>query len=171
LLHLGHRRIAHVIGHPDHGASQWRLAGYRQALAAAGIERDPQLEVPGDFSFGGGVAAARRLFSLPRGEGPTAVFAANDDMAAGVIWAAGEHGLSVPGDVSVCGFDDTPIARQIWPTLTTIHQPSREMGRIAALQLLDTLRGRGSGAMMQAPFSLELRESTAPVQATGARSA
>ena len=163
LLTLGHRRIAHVIGHPDHGASQWRLAGYRQALAAAGLQCDPQLEVAGDFSFGGGVAAARRLFSLPRGRGPTAVFAANDDMAAGVIWAAGEHGLSVPGDVSVCGFDDTPIASQIWPTLTTIHQPSREMGRIAALQLLDILRGRGTGAMVQAPFSLELRESTAPV--------
>jgi LacI family transcriptional regulator len=77
-----------------------------------------------------------------------------------VIWAAGEHGLLVPRDVSVCGFDDTPIARQIWPTLTTIHQPSREMGRIAALQLLDTLRGR-PGAMVQATFSLEVRESTA----------
>jgi LacI family transcriptional regulator len=159
LIKLGHRRIAHVIGHPDHGASQWRLAGYRQALAAAGLERDAELEVQGDFSFGSGVAAARRLFSLPRG--PTAVFAANDDMAAGVIWAAGEHGLSVPADVSVCGFDDTPIARQIWPTLTTIHQPSREMGRIAALQLLDSLRGRGPGAMVQASFSLEVRESTA----------
>ena len=161
LLELGHRRIAHVIGHPDHGASQWRLAGYRDALAAAGIARDPELEVQGDFSFGAGVAAARRLFSLPRGRGPTAVFAANDDMAAGVIWAAGEHGLSVPHDVSVCGFDDTPIARQIWPTLTTIHQPSREMGRIAALQLLESLRGR-QGGMVQARFSLELRESTAP---------
>jgi LacI family transcriptional regulator len=162
LLSLGHRRIAHVIGHPDHGASQWRLAGYRQALAEAGLPRDPELEVAGDFSFGSGVAAARRLFSLPRGRGPTAVFAANDDMAAGVIWAAGEHGLSVPADVSVCGFDDTPIARQIWPALTTIHQPSREMGRIAALQLMESLRGRGPGAMVRAPFSLELRESTAP---------
>src|SRR5690348_16500665 len=167
LVALGHRRIAHVIGHPDHGASQWRLDGYRHALAEAGLPRSPELEVAGDFSFGSGVAAARRLFSLPRGRGPTAVFAANDDMAAGVIWAAGEHGLSVPGDVSVCGFDDTPIACQIWPTLTTIHQPSREMGRIAALQLLDILRGRGSGAMVQAPFSLQLRESTAPVQAGG----
>lgn len=162
LIGLGHRRIAHVIGHPDHGASHWRLAGYRQALVEAGLPRDPELEVAGDFSFGAGVAAARRLFSLPRGRGPTAVFAANDDMAAGVIWAAGEHGLSVPRDVSVCGFDDTPIARQIWPTLSTIHQPSREMGRIAAAQLLDTLRGRRPGTMVQAPFSLELRESTAP---------
>src|SRR3546814_6603673 len=96
LLALGHRRIAHVIGHPGHGASRWRLSGYRQALLAAGLAHDAELEVAGDFSFGSGVAAARRLFSLPRGRAPTAVFAANDDMAAGVIWAAGEHGLSVP---------------------------------------------------------------------------
>lgn len=159
LLALGHRRIAHVIGHPAHGASRWRLDGYRDALAAAGIAYEPALVVEGDFSFGSGVTAARRLFSLPNA--PTAVFAANDDMAAGVIWAAGEHGLSVPGDVSVCGFDDTPISRQIWPTLTTIRQPSREMGRIAALQLLDVLRGRGQGGMVQVPFALQVRESTA----------
>lgn len=163
LVDLGHRRIAHVIGHPAHGASHWRLAGYRAALDTAGLAFDPALVVQGDFSFGSGVAAARQLFSLPRGRGPTAVFAANDDMAAGVIWAAGEHGLSVPADVSVCGFDDTPISRQIWPTLTTIHQPSRDMGRIAALQLLDVLRGRGEGGMAQVPFALQVRESTARV--------
>ncbi len=161
LLSLGHRRIAHVIGHPAHGASGWRLAGYRDALAAAGLPYDPALVVEGDFSFGSGVTAARVLFSLT--DRPTAVFAANDDMAAGVIWAAGEHGLAVPRDVSVCGFDDTPISRQIWPTLTTIRQPSREMGRIAALQLLASLRGRGEGHMVQLPFSLQVRESTAPV--------
>lgn len=159
LLALGHRRIAHVVGHPAHGASGWRLDGYRDALAAAGIAFEPSLVVEGDFSFGSGVAAARKLFSLPKI--PTAVFAANDDMAAGVIWAAGEHGLSVPRDVSVCGFDDTPISRQIWPTLTTIRQPSREMGRIAALQLLDALRGRGTARMVQVPFALQVRESTA----------
>jgi LacI family transcriptional regulator len=160
LLGLGHRRIAHVIGHPAHGASGWRLAGYREALAAAGLPFDPELVVPGEFSFGSGVTAARQLFSLP--QRPTAVFAANDDMAAGVIWAAGEHGLSVPRDVSVGGFDDTPISRQIWPALTTIHQPSRDMGRIAALQLIDVLRGRGDGRMVQVPFALQVRESTAP---------
>ncbi|HET6432174.1 LacI family DNA-binding transcriptional regulator [Dyella sp.] len=161
LLSLGHRRIAHVIGHPAHGASGWRLAGYREALAAAGLPYDPALVMEGDFSFGSGVAAARALFSLA--DRPTAVFAANDDMAAGVIWAAGEHGLAVPRDVSVCGFDDTPISRQIWPTLTTIRQPSREMGRIAALQLLASLRGRGEEQMVQLPFALQVRESTAPV--------
>jgi LacI family transcriptional regulator len=160
LLGLGHRRIAHVIGHPAHGASSWRLAGYREALEMAGIPYDASLVVEGDFSFGSGVTAARKLFSLA--ELPTAVFAANDDMAAGVIWAAGESGLAVPDDVSVCGFDDTPISRQIWPALTTICQPSREMGRIACLQLLDVLRGRGSGELVQVPFALQVRESTGP---------
>ncbi|MEP7185685.1 MAG: LacI family DNA-binding transcriptional regulator [Rhodanobacter sp.] len=160
LLGLGHRRIAHVIGHPAHGASGWRLAGYRESLEKAGIPYNPSLVVEGDFSFGSGVTAARKLFSLS--ELPTAVFAANDDMAAGVIWAAGDNGLAVPGDVSVCGFDDTPISRQIWPALTTIRQPSREMGRIACLQLLDVLRGRGEGELVQVPFTLKVRESTGP---------
>lgn len=160
LLSLGHQRIAHVIGHPEHGAGAWRLAGYREALGAAGLPIDPSLVVQGDFSFASGVAAARQLFTLQ--QPPTAVFAGNDDMASGVIWAANERGLSVPRDVSVCGFDDMPISRQIWPTLTTIRQPSHEMGRLAAQQLLEVLRGEGSGQMVQVPYSIQLRESTAP---------
>ncbi|HEY0197682.1 MAG TPA: LacI family DNA-binding transcriptional regulator [Rhodanobacter sp.] len=159
LLSLGHRRIAHVVGIADHGSSQWRLAGYREAMAAAGLPEDPALVVQGAFTFGSGVEAARQLFALD--QRPTAVFAANDDMATGVMWAAGEYGLKVPHDLSVCGFDDTPLARQLWPALTTVQQPSREMGRLAALQLLEFLRGRGHGQLVQVPFSLKVRESTA----------
>ncbi|MFC5580206.1 LacI family DNA-binding transcriptional regulator [Rhodanobacter terrae] len=161
LLALGHRRIAHVIGIADHGASRWRLAGYREAMAAAGLPEDPALVVQGAFTFGSGVAAARQLFALE--QRPTAVFAANDDMATGVMWAAGEYGLKVPHDLSVCGFDDTPLARQLWPALTTIQQPSREMGKIAAQQLLNLLRGRGLGQLVEIPFSLQIRNSTARV--------
>ncbi len=161
LLALGHRRIAHVIGIADHGASRWRLAGYREAMTAAGLPEDPALVVQGAFTFGSGVAAARELFALE--QRPTAVFAANDDMATGVMWAAGEYGLKVPHDLSVCGFDDTPLARQLWPALTTIQQPSREMGKIAATQLLNLLRGRGPGQLVQVPFSLQIRDSTARV--------
>jgi len=161
LLELGHRRIAHVIGIADHGASRWRLAGYREAMAAAGLPEDPALVVQGAFTFGSGVAAARELFALE--QRPTAVFAANDDMATGVMWAAGEYGLKVPHDLSVCGFDDTPLARQLWPALTTIQQPSREMGKIAAQQLLNLLRGRGPGQLVEIPFSLQIRDSTARV--------
>jgi LacI family transcriptional regulator len=159
LLQLGHRRIAHVIGIADHGASRWRLAGYRDALAAAGIAEDPALVVQGAFTFSSGVAAAHELFALK--DRPTAVFAANDDMATGVMWAAGEYGMKVPHDLSVCGFDDTPLARQLWPALTTVRQPSREMGKIAAQQLLNLLRGQGHGRLVQIPFALQVRESTA----------
>src|SRR5690606_7140737 len=122
LVALGHTRIGHVRGHPDHGASEWRLAGYRTALRRAGPRSDPELVVPGEFSFDSGLEAGRRLLSLqPR---PTAIFAANDDMAAGVMRAASEMGLRVPAQVSVCGFDNTPIAKHIFPQLTTVQQPT-----------------------------------------------
>lgn len=159
LLELGHRRIAHVMGIPNHGASHWRLAGYREAMAAAGMAEDASLIVQGAFTFGSGVNAARELFALE--QRPTAVFSANDDMAAGVMWAASEYRIKVPDDLSVCGFDDIPLASQLWPALTTIRQPSREMGKLAALELLEVLRGRGAGHLIEVPFSLQTRGSTA----------
>lgn len=165
LIRLGHKRIAHVIGHREHGASQWRRAGYEDALREAGMSLNEQLVVQGDFSFESGVEAARRLCRLP--DRPSAVFAGNDDMASGVIWALAEHGIRVPEHVSVCGFDDTPISRQVWPRLTTIHQPVREMGRQACLQLLEVLRGRGHGRMIQLPYSLQLRDSARPILDVG----
>jgi LacI family transcriptional regulator len=158
LVELGHRRIAHIVGIANHGASRWRLQGYKDALAAAGLPLDPDYVVQGAFTFGSGVIAARELFELPRR--PTAIFAANDDMAAGVMWAANERGLKVPRDLSVCGFDDTPLATQLWPPLTTVRQPSREMGKLATLQLMDKLRGRGTGLLLQVPYALQMREST-----------
>jgi LacI family transcriptional regulator len=160
LIALGHRRIAHITGHPAHGARAWRLEGYREALQRGGLRYDPTLVVEGEFSFDSGVRAARELFALK--QRPTAVFAANDDMAAGVIRVASESGLSVPRDVSVCGFDDTPMSRQIFPSLTTVRQPSREMGRTAALELLRTIRDRESGRMVRIDYALQLRESTGP---------
>lgn len=161
LIREGHKRIAHVVGHPDHGASRWRRAGYEDAMREAGLPHDDQLVVQGDFSFESGVAAARRLCRLD--DRPSAVFAGNDDMASGVIWTLADRGVRVPEQVSVCGFDDTPISRQVWPRLTTIHQPVREMGRQACLQLLEVLRGRGPGRMIQLPYSLQLRDSVRPL--------
>jgi LacI family transcriptional regulator len=160
LVSLGHRRIAHIKGHPSHGASGWRLDGYRDALARAGIPYDPALVVDGEFSYDSGYAAALHLLAMDAP--PTAIFAANDDMAAGAICAISERGLSVPGDISVCGFDDTPIARQIHPSLTTVRQPTREMGRLAALELLTEIRNPGSGATISVPYALQLRRSTGP---------
>jgi LacI family transcriptional regulator len=160
LVSFGHRRIAHIVGHPAHGASGWRLTGYRQGLEKAGLRLDPELVVPGEFSFESGVLAAEQLFSLRKR--PTAVFAANDDMAAGVIRVALERNLRVPEDVSVCGFDDTPMSRQIFPALTTVHQPSHDMGRLATLELLASIRTPESGRMLHIPYALKVRRSTGP---------
>jgi LacI family transcriptional regulator len=160
LAALGHRRIAHIVGHPAHGASGWRLTGYRLGLERAGIEFDPTLVVPGEFSFESGMQGARQLLDLKRR--PTAVFAANDDMAAGVISEALERGLQVPDDLSVCGFDDTPMSSHIFPALTTVHQPTHDMGRLATMELLATLQNPGSGRMLHVPYTLQARRSTGP---------
>ena len=160
LAALGHRRIAHIKGHAAHGASVWRLTGYRDGLKRAGIRYDPALVPAGEFSYDSGFDATNRLLDLP--QPPTAIFAANDDMAAGAICAICERGLSVPRDVSVCGFDDTPIARQIYPALTTVRQPTREMGRLAAIELLKAIRDRKDGGMVTVPYALQLRRSTGP---------
>jgi LacI family transcriptional regulator len=158
LISLGHRRIGHIKGHPDHGASEWRHSGYREALKHAGIAYDTKLVVKGEFSYDSGVRGANRLLDLD--DPPTAIFAANDDTAAGVIRAAGKRGLVVPEDLSICGFDDTPIARQIFPQLTTVRQPTREMGRVATLELLKAIRDADAGEMMRMGYTLQLREST-----------
>lgn len=160
LIEQGHRRIAHIRGHAAHGASRWRLDGYRDALKRAGIAADPALVVQGAFSFDSGVQAAHQLLDLA--DPPTAIFAGNDDMAAGVIRVAYERGLSVPGDLSVCGFDDIPIAHQIFPALTTVRQPAREMGAVATTELLKRLRNREAGTMLRLSHTLCIRQSTGP---------
>jgi len=165
LVSLGHHRIAHISGHPAHGATGWRLAGYKEGLKRASLRFDASLVVAGEFSYDSGYAAANRLLDLKRR--PTAIFAANDDMAAGVICAIRERGLSVPEDISVCGFDDTPIAHQIYPALTTVRQPTREMGRLAALELLNEIREPASGSVVDVPYTLQLRRSTAAVATAG----
>src|SRR3546814_258649 len=162
LIALGHRRIGHIQGHRAHGAQEWRHAGYRQALQHAGIDYDPDLVVEGEFVFESGVHGANRLLDLP--DPPTAIFAANDDTAAGVIRVAGERGLSVPRELSVCGFDDTPIARHIFPALTTVRQPTTDMGELATRQLLEHIRTPGAGRMLQVRHTLLLRESTGPAR-------
>lgn len=164
LVALRHRRIGHIKGHPAHGACEWRLVGYRDALRDAGIDYDPALVVEGAFTFDSGVRGANRLLDLP--DPPTAIFAANDDCAAGVMRAAGERGLVVPRDLSVCGFDDTPISQQLYPSLTTIRQPTRDMGRIATMELLKSIRNPEGGAMVPIRHSLELRESIGPAPRT-----
>src|SRR5690625_4274994 len=121
LLALGHQRIGFICGHPDHQAVAGRYQGYSAALRDHGMEVQEGYVVQGYNSFESGEQAARKLLALtPR---PTAIFAANDDMAAGTMMVAHQLGLNIPNDISVAGFDDTPVAHQIWPSLTTVRQP------------------------------------------------
>ncbi|WP_380874794.1 LacI family transcriptional regulator [Sphingomonas sp. DBB INV C78] len=130
LINEGHRRIGFIIGHPNHMASDQRLFGYRRALDRAGIPFEPSLVRQGFFDFTSGAEAAEALLDLP--EPPTAIFASNDDMAAGVLAVAHRSGIAVPADLSVAGFDDTDLAQLVWPPLTTIRQPTRELAYTAA---------------------------------------
>lgn len=129
LLGLGHRRIATITGRIDTLCAQARLDGYRAALARAGLAPDPALVAEGDFRFESALASARELLSLS--EPPTAIIAASDVQAMGVYEAARQHGLRIPEDLSVVGFDDIPSAGWMAPPLTTVRQPLAEMATLA----------------------------------------
>ncbi len=161
LLQLGHRRIGFIMGHPDHGQSHDRLSGYRRALERHGISAQDDLVRQGRFDYESGYACARSL--LLSTSPPTAIFASNDPMAMGVLSAAHELGLGVPGDLSVAGFDDSPLARHAWPHLTTVRQPIEEVARLATEELIKQLQGR-SGDVVHHRLKAELvrRASTAP---------
>ncbi|HLW03476.1 MAG TPA: LacI family DNA-binding transcriptional regulator [Ktedonobacterales bacterium] len=135
LMGLGHRRIAYMQGPLQYQCSQERYEGYQQAIAEAGLSMNPAYVVEGDFSVASGFTCASELMTLD-GERPTAIFAANDHMAWGVLEFAQEYGLSVPEDIAVVGFDDTPPSQYKQPPLTTVRQPFQEMGKRAAELLL-----------------------------------
>jgi LacI family transcriptional regulator len=163
-MDLGHRRIGFIAGNPNLSASAQRLEGYRAALAAVGIEEDPALIVDGLFTYRSGLDAAEQLLDLP--DPPTAIFSSNDDMAAATVAMAHRRGLDVPGDLTVCGFDDTTLATAIWPELTTIHQPIADMARAAVDLLVSSLRrqktGEGAAAQHVLDYTLIRRQSDAP---------
>lgn len=134
LVGMGHRRIGLVGGPESSLLAQQRELGYLDAMADHGLDRGPALIEAGDNSFESGIAAGHLLLEIsPR---PSAIIACNDAMAAGLLHAAGEYRLSVPDDLSVVGFDDTPIAAMTWPALTTMHVPWRAMGIEAVAGLL-----------------------------------
>lgn len=143
IIDLGHRRIGFIIGNPEQVASDRRLNGYLVALEGAGIAVDERLIVQGRFTYRSGMEASERLLSLdPR---PTAIFASNDDMAAATVAVAHRRHLNVPSDITVCGFDDTAMASTIWPELTTIRQPIREMTALAVSSISRVIRAKRSG--------------------------
>jgi LacI family transcriptional regulator len=133
LIALGHGRIAFILGDPRHRSTKRRLDGYLRALTEAGIARDDGLIEQGLFTYRSGLDAAERILS--QAQPPTAIFASNDDMAAAAVAVAHQRRLDVPRDLSVCGFDDAPLATTIWPELTTVRQPMDDMSR-AAIELL-----------------------------------
>ena len=136
------------------------MRGYTQAFHQAGLElRFDRIE-PGLFTYDSGLAAGRHIFARP--DRPTAILAQNDDMAVGAMMAAREFGLSIPGDLSVVGFDDSEVSRITWPRLTTIRQPVFDMAVAATEMLIAQLEGREPLARVLHPHTLLIRESAAP---------
>jgi LacI family transcriptional regulator len=162
LVSLGHRRIGFIAGPDDHPSSQLRETGFRASLDRHGISLEPGLLARGNFHFESALRAAEALLSTSTP--PTAIFASNDDMAAGVLAVAYRRGIRIPADLSVVGFDDTPLASVVVPSLTTIYQPIREM----AAQATSMLLGKADMAPVVSnvlPHRLVERESSGPVKA------
>jgi LacI family transcriptional regulator len=162
LFALGHRQIAFIAGHPDHRAVGLRLEGYRAALKEMGLTENEDYIAQGYNSFESGEVAGAALLSLS--QPPSAIFAANDDMAAGVMRIAYKFGISVPGQLSVVGFDDIPLASQMWPALSTVRQPIEAMAARAVKLLVARLRGEQELPMeVLIKSELVLRETTVSI--------
>ncbi|MEB3843455.1 LacI family DNA-binding transcriptional regulator [Pseudomonas guariconensis] len=161
LLDLGHRDIACIGGPADSGLAQLRLAGYRRAMAEQGVAEGENRILHSDFSSPGGYDAAVHLLDGPR---PTAIFAGNDMIGFGVLRAAAERNIHVPGELSVVGFDDIELSRYVYPPLTTVGQSIRELGESAAQLLLSRIATPRSGGVEQRIVAprIVLRESTGP---------
>ncbi|MFA4892546.1 LacI family DNA-binding transcriptional regulator [Brevundimonas sp.] len=162
LAELGHRRIAFISGPDTFRSSHERGRGFAEGLAEHGVTLDPAYVRRAAYTFESGVEAATELLALP--QRPTAIFAGNDEMAIGVMKAARDAGLRVPEDLSIVGFDDLPMASRVWPNLTTIRLPIRDMGRMAAEKLTARSRGLDPATLVQPEVdpSLVVRDSTAP---------
>ncbi|MBU2117434.1 MAG: LacI family DNA-binding transcriptional regulator [Alphaproteobacteria bacterium] len=162
LAGLGHRRVAFISGPDSFRSSHERGRGFREGLTEHGVELAADLIRQGAYTFESGVEAARDLLGLR--DRPSAIFAGNDEMAIGVMKAARELGLDVPRDLSIVGFDDLPMASRVWPNLTTVRLPIRDMGRMAAEKLTARLRGLDPAVLDQPAVDPQLveRDSAGP---------
>jgi LacI family transcriptional regulator, repressor for deo operon, udp, cdd, tsx, nupC, and nupG len=161
LARLGHVRVAHICGPADNVLTVERRAGYRKAVEAHGLASWPEAIQRGEFSIDAGRAATARL--LAASPLPTAIFAANDEIAIGAIMEAKARGLRVPDDLSVVGFDDIEMGQICDPALTTVYQPRREMGRKALetlTRLVETPGERPSDILLD--YKLVVRDSAVP---------
>ena len=157
LIELGHRDIAFICGDPDHPDANERLQGYRVALQTAGIAFSADLVVPGGYLEANGLQAVDRLLSTRQRF--SAIFAANDQMALGAMLGLHRHGLRVPDNISLVGFDDLPTSMYATPPLTTVDQPAFELGQLAASAILSLLVGKKPIIEVPAP-RLIARESS-----------
>jgi LacI family transcriptional regulator len=162
LIERGHRRIAMLKGPEGAQDGKARLEGYRDALAEHDLVSDPALEYPGDYTMESGMAAVPKLLQAdPR---PTALFAANDLSAYGIMRGLSESGLHVPCDLALAGFDDTRLAQFVSPSLTTVRVPIREAGQYAIERVLARINTKAgvSAALTVLPTEVIIRESTTP---------
>jgi LacI family transcriptional regulator len=161
LASLGHCKIGFIVGSENQGASIDRLQGFREAIEKLGLERERAWIRQGDFTFESGSRCMTELLAIKRR--PTAVFASNDDMAAGALLVAHRRGYEVPDEISIVGFDDIAMSQRLWPPLTTVRQPTKKAAFVATTLLLDSL---ASGSL--APDTIEIdtelviRESAGP---------
>ena len=161
LVSQGHDRIGLITGHPHRSGTEMRIKGYSRAIEDSSLELDPDLVVPGDYTFEAGEAGARKLLRMA--DRPTAIFASNDYMASGVLKVAQQMKLQVPYDVSVAGYDDAPLAARLWPRLTTVRHPVEQVCREATELLIGHLRGEpGHFDPSVIRSELVIRESTGP---------
>ena len=160
LIELGHRRVAFITGPANLGASHVRMQGYMAALVEHGLAIDPQLILAGNFDQASGERAAQSIARIAPDARPTAIFAANDETAFGVMLGLQQLGVRVPDDMSVCGFGDLPMARIVTPALTTIHIPLRQLGKLGASRLLAALRHEEIPQAETLPVTLIERAST-----------
>jgi LacI family transcriptional regulator len=159
LARLGHRHIGFIAGPEGYVSAIERRAGFREGLQAHGLDIKAELEAQGAYTFESGHAAALKI--LTSDQRPTALFASNDEMAIGAYKAAFELGLRIPDDLSICGYDDSPMALRVSPPLTTVNLPSRDMAKAAALTLLADAEDRKDAIIFES--SLVVRESTTKV--------
>lgn len=160
LIDLGHKAIAFLGGEEAHKSSGERLEGYKAALKANKIALDKKLILPGEYSFESGVKRTRQL--LASNLKPTAVFACNDEIAAGTLFAARIQGVDVPQQLSIVGFEDSPFSRQAWPNLTTAQQPNTTIAERATLLLIETIRAQRTVESEGFYPQLIVRDSTCP---------
>jgi LacI family repressor for deo operon, udp, cdd, tsx, nupC, and nupG len=163
LYELGHRRIGHVSGPSRNDLPNERLVGFRKAIFDRKLDLRPDWITPGNYTMSSGVEAAEHFLGLS--DRPTAIFAGNDEIAIGLIAHLARHGVAVPRDMSIIGFDDIGVASYVEPSLTTMRQPREQIGRLATAALIDIIEGRRKGLSplhLLLRSELVVRESTAP---------